>query len=241
MIKWFTLGWLLLVGGSFSITHAQIFIGIGAKAQYLEVVENLNPGRYEGYVSLEEYSQTLFNVSPALQWELVVKDDFFVSSSLSYLWTTNHRRLFPRGGFVPQPIPVAIYSFSAIVGQVSMGYAYKQYGIELGVEGIQSMKAERRSALTEERGDPIIFDEPSLAEPFLHVYPRLALSYKYGDILGVFSGTFRQSDFIRQDLNNGFSIPDYQDWKTAPHATMAVSIFYVWKASSGPASTKARF
>lgn len=233
----------LFTCGFLQVSQAQIFVGLGATVQQVSVVDNYNPDRYSAFGSFStDYEKVLLNISPALNWELVVSKDFFVSSSLSYLWASSHRTPFPQIGDALFEPDEAIIHFSAMAGQVSVGYAFKSFGLELGVEGIQSVKNERSESLLRAFQDPIVFTEPLPNEPFLHFYPRIALSYKYGRLLAVASATFRQDDFIVEEVSD-FSprLRDSQRWNTAPSSTLSLSIYHVWQVSSGKQSLKARF
>jgi len=230
---------LILIGSSQNST-AQLSIGVGVAAQQVQLVDNEREDIFMDFgYSNGRYSDTKINLSPALNLEYIFSNNFFLSSSFSHLRSKSNSKIFWYPCDCLHDFPQSIHRFNALIGQLSAGYTYKSFGLELGVEAIQSLSNVRIDAPWRAFGTPPIFGDPVSIDPFLHFYPRLALSYRYGKMLGVVSGTFRQKDFLESNSSTSFN-DRIANWSTYPNATLGLSIFYVWQASSASAPPNVR-
>ncbi len=203
---------------------AQFFLGVGANAQFTDLKDSFVGDPDRSFTSDKE--DTRYTWSPALRTEYVLSSDAYLSGTFSHLSIKEY-------GFETRN-PSSIFTADkvrGIQGRFMGGWVFDHFGLEGGVVVLQSYKNER-TLITP--NDPLssTVEVNTSNTGFTEFYPCVSATYKYGQWLGVLSGTFSSNRFR----------PSGQTLTTVvPQTTVTFGVFYIWKAVASPRLTSPRF
>ncbi|MFK8054572.1 MAG: hypothetical protein AB8F78_00510, partial [Saprospiraceae bacterium] len=158
----------------------------------------------------------------------------YVLSANSYLSGTFNHLLIKDYGYT---VPATSSTFTAekvraIQGRFMGGWVFDHWGLEGGVVLLQSYANERRFVTPSPDLQSSTADIRTSDKGFTQLYPCISGTYKYGQWLGVLSGTFS---------SDRFSLNGQELVTVVPQASVSFGVFYIWKAVASPRLTSPRF
>ncbi len=216
---------LLLIGGLYNVASAQFFLGVGANAQLTTLKDSYVSADARTFPNGEDKAQLSW--SPALRMEYVLSANSYLSGTFSHLTITDY------GYRVPATASLfTTGKVRGVQGRFMGGWVFDHFGLEGGVVLVQSYKNERRLVTPPPDFQSSIADIQTSNSGFTQLYPCISGTYKYGQWLGVLSGTF-SSDRFRP---SGQSLT-----AVVPQASLSFGVFYTWKTAAAPRLASPRF
>lgn len=219
-------GLFFLLGGLYSqVSSAQLFLGVGANAQFAELKDSFVGDADRSFSNDKEAIR--YTWSPAIRTEYVLSADVYLSGTFSHLSIQDY-------DFETQN-PSSVFTTDkvrGIQGRLMSGWVFDHFGLEGGVVLLQSYKNERTLVTPASDPQSSIVDITTSDKGFTQLYPCVSGTYKYGQWLGVLSGTFS---------SNRFRPSGQRITTVVPQATISFGVFYIWKAFAAPRLTSPRF
>lgn len=217
---------LLLICGIFCHgASAQFFLGVGANVQFTSLKDSYRSADVRTFTGQGDAARITW--SPSVRTEYVLSANSYLSGTFSHFSIKDfgYEVSAPRSVFVADRI-------NAIQGRFMAGWVFDHFGLEGGVVLLQSYTNER--TLVTAPTDPLssIADVRTSDKGFTQLYPCISVTYKYGQWLGVLSGTFS---------SDRYNPSNQQLITVVPQASISLGVFYLWKAMASPRLTSPRF